>query len=86
MLCKPTPRLIRMAMLGFLASAMLANSAFAEPQTEQVVLSVPEDHHAPGAIAQGFSALEDEKIKETEEKYVFEVSIGVTKGLKGSRG
>lgn len=62
-----------MAMLGLLASAMLANSAFAEPQTEQVVLSVPETHHAPGAVAQGFSAIDAEKIKATEEKYVFEV-------------
>lgn len=71
----PAPRIIRMAMLGFLASAMLATSTFAEPQQgEQIVLSSTE-HHAPGAGAQGFSALDTEKIRETEEKYVFETEV-----------
>jgi selenocysteine lyase/cysteine desulfurase len=71
----PAPRIIRMAMLGFLASAMLATSTFAEPQQgDQIVISSSE-HHAPGAGAQGFSALDTEKIQETEEKYVFEVSV-----------
>jgi hypothetical protein len=62
-----------MVALGFLASTMLANCAFAESQSEQVVLSMPEQYHAPGAVAQGFSALDTEKIQETQEKYVFEV-------------
>jgi hypothetical protein len=75
MLSKPTSRIIRMVALGFLASSMLANCAFAEAQSEQVVLSMPEHIHAPGAAAQGFSAVDAEKINETQEKYVFEVRM-----------
>lgn len=75
MLSKPTSRIIRMVALGFLASSMLANCAFAETQSEQVVLSMPEHFHAPGAAAQGFSSVDAEKIQETQEKYVFEVKM-----------
>lgn len=75
MLSKPTSRILRMVALGFLASSMLANCAFAESQSEQVVLSMPEHFHAPGAAAQGFSSVDADKIQETQEKYVFETEV-----------